>query len=72
VSIQITAYEVTVKQNEDRTQGQVVLTVNFNGHVKERCDALLMILDAWDDSMKEAGFDPLKSHAAFQREGKMN
>lgn len=72
MSIQRTEYEVIVKQNDARTEGQVVLTVNFKGHVEDRGDALLVILDAWHDSMNEAGFDPLKSHVAFQREGKMN
>lgn len=72
MSIQRTGYEILVKQNEDKTQGQTVLIVDFKGQYEDRSDALLMVLDAWDDAMKECGFDPLKSHADFQCEGTLN
>ena len=71
MSIQRTGYGIKVAKNTEETQGQVTLIVDFNGQYEAREDALLMILDAWDDAMKEIGYDPMKSHIAFEREGKL-
>lgn len=71
MSIQRTGYQIKVEANAEETDGTVFSTVQFKGRYEDKEDALLMILDGWDDAMKIQGFDPMKSHMRFQSQGKL-
>jgi hypothetical protein len=73
MTIQRQKHEITTHEHHNEPDTQAVqLIVYVKGDKMERGDALLMIIDAWSEAMKQEGLDPKLCFQKFVNEGTLN
>lgn len=63
--------EISVIEMPDRGSGHIVLRIEYQGSFQETGDALHVIMEAWDQAMKNSGLDSLRAIMDHQVDGRL-